>query len=54
MISAADAGKHYTLQRAYADLIGQDAASEKSEKIDLLRFASCAMRTRSSICSDVA
>lgn len=36
MTRAAEAGKHYTLQRAYADLIGQDAASEKSEKIDLL------------------
>ncbi len=36
MTRAAEEGNHYTLQRAYADLIGQDAASEKSEKIDLL------------------
>lgn len=36
MTQAAEAGQHYTLQRAYADLIGQDAASEKSEKTDLL------------------
>lgn len=36
MTHAAEQGNHYTLQRAYADLIGQDAASEKSEKIDLL------------------
>ncbi len=36
MTRAAEAGNPYTLQRAYADLIGQDAASEKSERIDLL------------------
>ena len=36
MEAAAASGKPYTLQRAYADLIGQDAASEKSERIDLL------------------
>ena len=36
MEQAVEAGKPYTLQRAYADLIGQDAASEKSERIDLL------------------
>ena len=36
MTRAAEEGNHYTLQRAYADLIGQDAASEKSERIDLL------------------
>jgi hypothetical protein len=38
MINAAEAGKHYTLQKAYAELIGQDAASESaSEDIDLLK-----------------
>lgn len=36
MASAAAQGKRYTLQRAYADLLGQDAASEKPGKIDLL------------------
>ena len=38
MAKAAADGKHYTLQRAYADLIGQDAESEKSEGIDLLKL----------------
>lgn len=38
MEKAAAAGKHYTLQRAYAELIGQDAESEKSEGIDLLKL----------------
>lgn len=38
MTQAAAAGKHYTLQRAYADLIGQDAASESKEEIDLLKL----------------
>jgi len=38
MIKAAEIGKHYTLQKAYAELIGQDAASESaSEDIDLLK-----------------
>lgn len=38
MINAAEAGKHYTLQKAYAELIGQDAASEAaSGGIDLLK-----------------
>lgn len=38
MIIAAEAGKHYTLQKAYAELIGQDAASESAaEEIDLLK-----------------
>jgi CRISPR type IV-associated protein Csf2 len=38
MIKAAESGKHYTLQKAYAELIGQDAASESaSEDIDLLK-----------------
>jgi CRISPR type IV-associated protein Csf2 len=38
MVKAAAAGQHYTLQKAYADLIGQDAASESaSEGIDLLK-----------------
>ena len=38
MIKAAEAGKHYTLQKAYAELIGQDAASEAaSEDIDLIK-----------------
>jgi hypothetical protein len=36
MERAAEAGNPYTLQKAYADLIGQDAASEKSERIDLV------------------
>lgn len=37
MFKAAAAGAHYTLQRAYADLLGQDAASEKAgESADLL------------------
>ena len=38
MAKAAGHGKHYTLQRAYADLIGQDAQSEKSEGTDLLKL----------------
>jgi CRISPR type IV-associated protein Csf2 len=38
MAKAAENGQHYTLQRAYADLIGQDAESEKSEGIDLLKL----------------
>ena len=37
MTKAAEDGKHYTLQRAYAELIGQDAESEKSESVDLLK-----------------
>ena len=38
MIIAAEAGKHYTLQKAYVELIGQDAASESAaEEIDLLK-----------------
>ncbi len=38
MIRAAESGKHYTLQKAYAELIGQDAASESAaEEIDLLK-----------------
>jgi len=35
---AADAGKHYTLQSAYADLIGQDSASEEKQDVDLLKL----------------
>lgn len=38
MTKAAAAGQHYTLQRAYADLIGQDAESEKPDGIDLLKM----------------
>jgi hypothetical protein len=38
MTRAAAEGKHYTLQRAYADLIGQDAASEAKDDIDLLKL----------------
>lgn len=38
MTKAAAEGKHYTLQRAYADLIGQDAASESKDDIDLLKL----------------
>jgi hypothetical protein len=38
MTKAAAQGKHYTLQRAYADLIGQDAESEKSGGNDLLKL----------------
>jgi hypothetical protein len=38
MTQAAADGKHYTLQRAYADLIGQDAASESKDDIDLLKL----------------
>lgn len=38
MTQAAAEGHHYTLQRAYADLIGQDAASEAKDDIDLLRL----------------
>ena len=38
MTEAAAAGKPYTLQRAYADLIGQDAASESKDDIDLLKL----------------
>ena len=37
MTKAAEDGKHYTLQRAYAELIGQDAESEKSEGVYLLK-----------------
>jgi CRISPR type IV-associated protein Csf2 len=37
MSKAADAGAHYTLQKAYADLLGQDAESEKAgDALDLL------------------
>jgi len=35
---AAANGKHYTLQKAYEDLIGQDAASESAQEIDLLKL----------------
>lgn len=38
MAQAAAEGRHYTLQRAYADLIGQDAASEAKDDIDLLKL----------------
>lgn len=38
MTQAAADGKHYTLQKAYADLIGQDAASESKDDIDLLKL----------------
>ena len=38
MTQAAAEDKHYTLQRAYADLIGQDAASESKDDIDLLKL----------------
>jgi CRISPR/Cas system CSM-associated protein Csm3 (group 7 of RAMP superfamily) len=38
MTQAAAAGKPYTLQKAYADLIGQDAASESKEDLDLLKL----------------
>jgi hypothetical protein len=38
MTQAAVAGHHYTLQKAYADLIGQDAASESKDDIDLLKL----------------
>lgn len=37
MQKAAASGTHYTLQKAYADLLGQDAESEKAgESVDLL------------------
>lgn len=37
MVKSAGAGAHYTLQKAYADLLGQDAESEKAgESVDLL------------------
>lgn len=39
MRAAADAGAHYTLHKAYAELIGQDAESEKpAGEIDLLEI----------------
>ncbi len=38
MKQAAAAGTPYTLQKAYADLIGQDAASEAKDNIDLLKL----------------
>ncbi|MDO8206747.1 MAG: hypothetical protein Q7T38_02880 [Gallionella sp.] len=38
MTQAAEQGHHYTLQRAYADLIGQDAASEAKDDIDLIKL----------------
>lgn len=38
MTEAAAIGKPYTLQKAYADLIGQDAASESKDNIDLLKL----------------
>lgn len=38
MTQAAADGKPYTLQKAYADLIGQDAASESKDDIDLLKL----------------
>lgn len=36
MQAAADAGKHWTLKQVYEGMLGQDAASESSEEIDLL------------------
>jgi len=38
MTQAAAEGNHYTLQKAYADLIGQDAASESKDDMDLLKL----------------
>lgn len=38
MQQAAADGKPYTLQKAYADLIGQDAASESKGDVDLLKL----------------
>lgn len=38
MAQAAAQGHPYSLQKAYADLIGQDAESEKSEGVDLLKL----------------
>jgi len=38
MTEAAAIGKPYTLQKAYADLIGQDAASESKDDIDLIKL----------------
>lgn len=38
MAAAVAGGQPYTLQRAYADLIGQDAASEKADDLDLLKL----------------
>lgn len=38
MRHAADAGEHYSLSRAYADLIGQDAESEEKGPVDLLKL----------------
>ena len=38
MQTAANQGNHYTLQRAYADLIGQDSASEERQEVDLLKL----------------
>lgn len=38
MQRAAAAGKHYKLQEAYQDLIGQDTASESKDDIDLIKL----------------
>jgi len=35
---AAESGNHYTLQKAYSDLIGQDASSESKDDIDLIKL----------------
>lgn len=38
MVLAAINGNHYTLQKAYTDLIGQDAASESKDDLDLIKL----------------
>jgi CRISPR type IV-associated protein Csf2 len=38
MKDAAKKGNHYTLQKAYEDLIGQDAESEAKQEIDLIKI----------------
>ena len=38
MKRAAQDGKHYTLQKAYEDLIGQDAESESKQEVDLIKL----------------
>ena len=38
MQATANKGKPYTLQSAYADLIGQDSASEEKQDVDLLKI----------------
>jgi len=54
MTHAAAEGNHYTLQKAYADLIGQDAASELKGELICSSCARAVKKTRFSTCSALA